>query len=77
MREQSSADPNQPNRGVLYAVGLVAALVLVGGNGIFYKLEPMSYVAPDQMREAAEIPGAADKKTALPPTFGTSGGLRQ
>ena len=75
IKESAAADPEQANRGVLYAVGVVAVAVVLGGNGIFYNTEPGTVFSPigaDQMREAAEIPGG-DKFTA-PPTFGTSMG---
>lgn len=76
--ESGAADPEQANRGVLYAVGIVAALVVLGGNGIFYNTEPGAEFSPigaDQMREAAEIPGG-DVRT-MPPSFGSSVGVKK
>jgi hypothetical protein len=79
VKESAAADSNQANRGVLYAVGIVAALVVAGGNGILYNTEPgvsFSPIGADQMREAAEFPVTADMKKAAPPTYGTSTGMQ-
>lgn len=52
---------------------MVFALIVLGGNGVLYDLKPAN-VSPDQMREAAEIPGGADQQRARPPTFAESMG---
>eukprot|EP00966_Prymnesium_polylepis_P269932 6235978-Prymnesium_polylepis.2 len=46
LKESSSADANQANRGVLYAVAVVAALVVAGGDGILYNTEPGATFSP-------------------------------
>jgi len=46
IKESSASDPNQPNRGVLYVVAGVAALVVAGGSGIFYNTEPGGTFSP-------------------------------
>jgi len=81
LEESSAANPEAPNRGVLYAVGLVLALVIIGGNGIFYNLTPgetFSPIGADQMREAAEVPSPRpDAQRTVPPDFGSSSGTQK
>jgi hypothetical protein len=54
-----------------YAIGIVLAAIVFGGNGVLYKIEPAS-VSPDALREAVESPGV--QQNLKPPTFGSSGG---
>ena len=73
LKESAAADPNQANLGVVYAICVVGALILLGGDGILFNTNPGSEFSPigaDQMREAAN-PG---NFVAKPPTFGTSMG---
>merc|ERR1712087_878240 len=46
LKESRAADPETANRGVLYAVFTVAALVVVGGNNIFYNTSPGDTFSP-------------------------------
>ena len=73
LEESAAADPDQANLGVIYAIGVVGALILLGGDGILFNTAPgleFSPIGADQMREAAN-PG---NFVAKPPTFGTSMG---
>ena len=77
LKESAAADPSQANLGVVYAICVVGALILLGGDGILFNTAPggsFSPIGADQMREAAEIPGGDVKNVARPPTFGTSMG---
>ncbi|KAG8458048.1 hypothetical protein KFE25_007255 [Diacronema lutheri] len=75
LKESAAADPEQANRGVIYAIGAVLALVAIGGNGVLYQIDiKPAPVSSDQMREAAEIPGGPAQNQVRPPTFGTSAG---
>ena len=70
LKESAAADPNQANLGVVYAICVVGALILLGGDGILFNAGDSSGLGADQMREAAN-PG---NFVAKPPTFGTSMG---
>merc|ERR1740138_1139272 len=70
LTESAAADPNQANLGVVYAICVVGALILLGGDGILFNAGDSSAIGADQMREAAN-PG---NFVAKPPTFGTSMG---
>lgn len=72
IRAAHSSAPSPPSRS--YAIGIVLALIIFGGNGVLYELKPAALVSADQMREAAEIPGGQDQQKARIPTFGESMG---
>ena len=70
LKESAAADPNQANLGVVYAICVVGALILLGGDGILFNAGDSSAIGTDVIREAAN-PG---NFAARPPTFGTSMG---